>query len=1658
MLSNIAKQKKILGAVLLFVLTASLTLAATLPNISPQTFYINENSPANTVVGQIEADGNSLAYTVIGGDGQGLFNVDSQTGQLTVSPGTVLDHEIKLQYILDVRVQDDGNLTDNEIMTITVIDVSEPPDIAPHNFIVEENSPGGTGVGDVIASDPDGDNLTYHIVGGTGQGFFNMDAVTGQITVAMSADLDYEKTPGYTLDVQVQDDGGLTNQATMTVTLTDVNDPPDIAPQSFNVRENSPADTYVGLTEATDQDGDNLTYKVLGGTGQGFFNVDPVTGQITVAEGADLDYEKTPEYMLAIQVEDDGDGHLTNQAVMTININHNPLNEPPDIANQYFTVEENSPGSTYVGDVIANDKDGDTLTFLIVGGTGQGFFNVDPGIGRIIVAQGADLDYEKIPEYTLQIQAQDDGEGNLTNYATMTITLTDVNDPPDIAPQVFDVDENSPADTYVGLTEATDPDGDNLIYQILGGTGQGFFNVNSVTGQVTVAQGTDLDYEKIPEYMLAVQVQDDGNGHLANQAMMTIHINNINDMNRPPNIADQYFTVEKNSPAGTYVGDVFAGDPDGDSLTYQIDGGTGQGSFNVNPVTGQITVAQGADLDYEKTPEYTLQIQVQEDSEGNLTNYATMMITLTDVNDPPDIAPQFFNVRENSPGDTYVGQIEATDLDEDNLTYSVLGGDGVELFNVDPVTGVVTVALGTDLDYGTKNDYFLDVQVQDDGNRLLANHAIMTITLTDVNDPPDIAPQIFDIDENSPAGTLINPGPVVVTDQDGDNLTCRVTGGSGMGIFSLDAVTRQMVVTEDAVPDFERTSQYTLEIQVEDDGYGNLSNQATMTININDLNEPPDIAPQYFNVNENSPSGTSVGTPEASDQDEDVITFNVIGGTGEGVFFVDTQTGEITVAPGYDLGYENTPRYTLNIMATDQEGLSDMSVITIIVLPDDIFGKIFSIPAPPDDMKTEQADISLSTNPNEYSSEVFSFSDSPQNIYGLSVTGEFGLRMAVSDIFGISYLDDPNAFVRVVLIDNSNQREYLVYQKLVQDLSDEEYNTKSPLKIESLCEETCILPEVVNSFSLRLEGKHAGISISEISYVKKPLAGDSVELRRKQNAKRIWELNRQNLGWIAGETSVSNLAYEEKKRLVNSPDSNGEFNLHGFEYYRGGTFEAGKSDKLSESRSHAREESSLVDNFSWTDRHDEDWVTSVKDQNLCGSSWVFAGAGATESVTNLYFNQILNLDLAEQDVLSCSGGGNCEDGGYVDETLDYFRDTGVVEEACYPYSASMQSCSNKCDNPTRQIQITEKLALDPKTEDDLKKMIIEKGPVICGIRSLWHSMIIVGFTESPSDEQTTWIFKNSWGEGWGAKAGKLYHGSQWGEYLEEEYAENGYAYTKFDMDNIYEVYAIETPIISSDYEYEIKCVDSDHDEYCNWGISEEKPEICPDFCKLEKDCDDSDDRLGPFDDNYECMVIGDEAPPEPPHASFIVTPQEGETAFSAVLNANGSFDPDGPTVSYEWFADGQAIGSENPFNHTFSELGQREITLIVTDSQNLEAVDKKIVTVNPENIVTTTTTTVPSTTTTSVAVTTTTIPITTTSIPSTTTTVLSTSTTSTTAPSTTSTVPSTTTTVQSTSTSSTTAPTTSVPSTTTTPPASAESSDGEGDGDSNCFISTAANG
>jgi hypothetical protein len=353
-----------------------------------------------------------------------------------------------------------------------------------------------------------------------------------------------------------------------------------------------------------------------------------------------------------------------------------------------------------VGTVVASDPDaGQTLVYSILSGNINGAFAIFANTGKIIVANSAVLDFESIPSIYLQIKVTDNGTGNLSNQASVTVNLIDVNEAPIIGNQTFATNENSANGTIVGTVIASDPDaGQTLTYKILSGNTNNAFALNFSTGIITVANSNALNYETTPTFTLVVKVQDNGIGSLSSQALITINLLNLNE---PPIINNQLFAIPEHASNGTIIGTIVAFDPDeGQSLQYSILSGNPSGTFALNPITGVLLVADSTLLSYVTNPEFSLVVIVQDNGTPSLSNQATMTIYLEEVfdyliiNNPDSTGNKFILPEVVTPMNLNINQIQSKGI-KTNYSSSIFAqyASNVALMYPNPTSGLLNIEL-----------------------------------------------------------------------------------------------------------------------------------------------------------------------------------------------------------------------------------------------------------------------------------------------------------------------------------------------------------------------------------------------------------------------------------------------------------------------------------------------------------------------------------------------------------------------------------------------------------------------------------------------------------------------------------------------------------------------------------------------------------------------------------------------------------------------------------------------------------------------------------------------------------------------------------------------------------------------------------------------------
>ncbi len=485
-------------------------------------------------------------------------------------------------------------------------------------FTVDENTPPGSLVGDAItATDPDGDVLTYSLSGIDASSFV-LDGSTGQITVGSGTMLDYESGPTrYTVVVSVHDGRGAYGDDDSTI-----DDLIEVSIDVSNVDEAGTVSVSLGQPEVgialvvslSDPDGslsdiswqwarssDGSDWSDISGA-----NLDSYT---PVADDVGIYLQAVASYT---------DGHGPGKSAHAVMEQQTAQRGPSFEGDVTFTVDENTPPGSLVGDAItATDPDGDVLTYSL-SGTDASSFVLDGSTGQITVGSGTMLDYESGPtRYTVVVSVHDgrDAYGNddstIDDRIEVSIDVSNVDEAGTVS-----VSSERPKVGAALAASLSDLDGSvsDISWQWAASSdGSNWSDISGANSDSYTPVADDVGI-----YLQATASYTDGHG----PGKSAHAVMERQTAQRDPSFEGDVtlLTVDENTPPGTLVGDaITATDPDGDILTYSLSG-TDASSFVIDGSTGQITVGSGTMVDYESGPaRHTVIVSVHDgrDAYGN---------------------------------------------------------------------------------------------------------------------------------------------------------------------------------------------------------------------------------------------------------------------------------------------------------------------------------------------------------------------------------------------------------------------------------------------------------------------------------------------------------------------------------------------------------------------------------------------------------------------------------------------------------------------------------------------------------------------------------------------------------------------------------------------------------------------------------------------------------------------------------------------------------------------------------------------------------------------------------------------------------------------------------------------------------------------------------
>lgn len=680
---------------------------------------------------------------------------------------------------------------------------------------------------------------------------------------------------------------------------------------------------------ATDADGDALTYSISGGADAALFTIDAATGEVSFAAAPDFenpgDADGDNVYEITVQVSD---GTLSATRTVRITVTDENEFDPVITSASTATTPENAAGVVYTA--TASDDDGaSTLTYSIAGGADAALFSIDATTGEVRFVAAPDFDVPGDADgdnvYDIIIEASD---GSRTDTQTVSIAVTDVDEAPAFTSgDTASVGENTAGVVYTA--EASDPENGALTYGLTG-TDAALFTIDAATGEVRFRTAPDFenpgDADGDNVYDVTVTASD---GTTTVQQAVAINVTDVNEFS-PTFTSGTAADAEENQTIA-YVAQ--ATDLDGSaSLTYSLDGSGDAALFKIDSQTGVVTFVDAPDYEAPGVAPYTITVIA---SDGTNSVQQTVTVTVTNVNERPVITSAASTSVNEGSTDAY--RVQADDPDQTAPTYAISGGADASLFTIDPATGQITFIAAPDFENPADAD----------GDNIYE----ITVTATDgeYTDEQTVTIRVANLNDNAPGFTSATSTSVVegtldaydadASDADGDALTYSLSGGADSALFTIDSTTG--LVSFINAPDFENPADadgdndYEITIEVSD---GTNVTQQTVTISVTDGNDnaPAFVSGSAVSVNENE---TLAYTANATDPDGDTVTYAIAGGADAALFTIDETTGQVSfvAAPDFenpgDAGGNNV--YDIIVRASDGSNTTDQAVaITVNDLND----------------------------------------------------------------------------------------------------------------------------------------------------------------------------------------------------------------------------------------------------------------------------------------------------------------------------------------------------------------------------------------------------------------------------------------------------------------------------------------------------------------------------------------------------------------------------------------------------------------------------------------------------------------------------------------------------------------------------------------------------
>ena len=470
----------------------------------------------------------------------------------------------------------------------------------------------------LVASDVDGDSLTYGVVTAP-------NSAHGTVTISgnkatFTPKPNWNGTTSFTY--RANDGTANSNTATISVTVTPVNDAPSVSNATLTVNEDTVGTLTLQVTDVDLQfEGDSHTWSIITAPNAAHGTVSIAGNKLTFTPVKDWNGTTTLTYRAS-------DSKNVNSNTATITITVNPVNDAPVASNGSLTVAEDTAATVTL---VASDVDSDSLTYGVVTAPNSAH-------GTVTIS-GNKATFTPKPNWngtTSFTYRANDGTAN-SNTATVTLTVTPVNDVPSVSNATLVIDEDTVGTLELQVTDVDlQFEGDSHTWAIVTAP-------NAAHGTASIA-GNKLTFTPVKDWngttTLTYRATDSKNAN-SNTATITITVNPVNDA---PVVSPLTLTMPEDTEL---VVTLTAADVDSAApFEFEIIGTLEEEEGKYTLQGDKLTITPTEDWNGQLTLTYRAM-----DSEGAWSEVEPITLEVTYVNDTPDATGATIPTKEGMASD-----------------------------------------------------------------------------------------------------------------------------------------------------------------------------------------------------------------------------------------------------------------------------------------------------------------------------------------------------------------------------------------------------------------------------------------------------------------------------------------------------------------------------------------------------------------------------------------------------------------------------------------------------------------------------------------------------------------------------------------------------------------------------------------------------------------------------------------------------------------------------------------------------------------------------------------------------------------------------------------------------------------------------------------------